>query len=215
MAMFNLRYDLRRPEFARVTSAELAAAALEQCEFADRHGFLSVTLSEHHGSPDGYLPSPLVFAAAVAARTRQVRIMIAALIAPLHDPIRIAEDLAMVEVNLAENATMFSPKQLHEHGMALVNALDQDGPEPVVAEVRRVVGHRPAPADAGQEQGDGPERVEVRDRVEGEAAPGAGGVVALQGGDGGVAELVEGDGDDHRDQEGHEQLGVVAEPEQR
>jgi alkanesulfonate monooxygenase SsuD/methylene tetrahydromethanopterin reductase-like flavin-dependent oxidoreductase (luciferase family) len=55
-------------------------------------------LSEHHGSPDGYLPSPLVMAAAVAARTRQVRITISALIAPLHDPIRLAEDLAMVDV---------------------------------------------------------------------------------------------------------------------
>ena len=77
--MFNLRYDLRRPDFARVTSAELAAAALEQCEYADRNGFLSITLSEHHGSPDGYLPSPLVFAAAVAARTRQARLVIVAL----------------------------------------------------------------------------------------------------------------------------------------
>jgi alkanesulfonate monooxygenase SsuD/methylene tetrahydromethanopterin reductase-like flavin-dependent oxidoreductase (luciferase family) len=98
MAIFNLRYDLRRPEFARASSAELAQAAIEQCEFADRHGFLSATLSEHHGSPDGYLPSPLVLAAAIAARTRQVRLMIAALIAPLHDPIRIAEDLAVVDV---------------------------------------------------------------------------------------------------------------------
>jgi alkanesulfonate monooxygenase SsuD/methylene tetrahydromethanopterin reductase-like flavin-dependent oxidoreductase (luciferase family) len=98
MAIFNLRYDLRRPDFAQTTSAELAAAALEQCEFADRNGFLSITVSEHHGSPDGYLPSPLVFAGAVAARTRTARLVIAALIAPLHDPIRIAEDLAVVDV---------------------------------------------------------------------------------------------------------------------
>jgi hypothetical protein len=40
------------------------------------------------------------------------------------------EDLAVVEANLAENATVFSPAKLHEHGMALVNLLDQDGAEP-------------------------------------------------------------------------------------
>jgi alkanesulfonate monooxygenase SsuD/methylene tetrahydromethanopterin reductase-like flavin-dependent oxidoreductase (luciferase family) len=98
MAMFALRYDLRRPAFARASSAELVATALAQCEWADRLGFVSVTLSEHHGSADGYLPSPLVMAAAIAARTQNLRLLIAALIAPLHDPIRIAEDLAMVDV---------------------------------------------------------------------------------------------------------------------
>lgn len=98
MALFNVRYDFRRPDFARSSSADLAAAALDQCEYADRNGFTSITLSEHHGSPDGYMPSPLVVAGAVAARTRQARIMIAALIAPLHDPVRLAEDMAMVDV---------------------------------------------------------------------------------------------------------------------
>jgi alkanesulfonate monooxygenase SsuD/methylene tetrahydromethanopterin reductase-like flavin-dependent oxidoreductase (luciferase family) len=98
MAIFGLRYDLRRAPCARATHAELAAAALAQCEWADTRGFLTVTLSEHHGSPDGYLPSPMVMAAAVAARTRQLRIVLAAVIAPLHDPIRLAEDLAVVDV---------------------------------------------------------------------------------------------------------------------
>lgn len=98
MALFQLRYDLRRPPFSRATSVELAEAAIEQCAYADRHGFVSVVLSEHHGSPDGYLPSPLVLAAAIAARTRSLRLVLAALIAPLHDPIRLAEDLAVVDL---------------------------------------------------------------------------------------------------------------------
>jgi alkanesulfonate monooxygenase SsuD/methylene tetrahydromethanopterin reductase-like flavin-dependent oxidoreductase (luciferase family) len=93
-----LRYDLRCPPFARASHAELYAAALEQCAWADRLGFAAVILSEHHGSPDGYLPSPLVFGAAVAARTRRLRIQLAALIAPLHDPIRLAEDIAVLDV---------------------------------------------------------------------------------------------------------------------
>jgi alkanesulfonate monooxygenase SsuD/methylene tetrahydromethanopterin reductase-like flavin-dependent oxidoreductase (luciferase family) len=98
MTSFSLRYDLRAPAFGKADAAALYAAALEQAEWADRLGFAAVVLSEHHGSPDGYLPSPLVMAAAIAARTRRVRISIAALIAPLHDPLRIAEDLAVVDV---------------------------------------------------------------------------------------------------------------------
>ena len=96
--MFGLRYDLRCPPFAEATSADLVEAAIEQCAWADERGFASVTLSEHHGAEDGYLPSPLVLAAAIAARTRKIRIVIAALIAPLHDPLRLAEDIAVLDV---------------------------------------------------------------------------------------------------------------------
>ena len=98
MPLFGLRYDLRCAPFDATSSAVLAATALEQCAWADRLGFATVTLSEHHGSPDGYLPSPLVFAAAVAARTTNLRLLIAALIAPLHDPVRLAEDVAVLDV---------------------------------------------------------------------------------------------------------------------
>ncbi len=98
MAMFALRYDLRCPQFAKTSAAELAAAAVEQCEWADRLGFVSVTLSEHHGSDDGYLPSPMLLAAAIAARTSNMRLMLAAMIVPLHDPVRLAEDLAVLDV---------------------------------------------------------------------------------------------------------------------
>jgi len=98
MPLLSLRYDLRCAPFDATTSADLMATALDQCEWADRLGFATVTLSEHHGSPDGYLPSPLVLGAAIAARTRNLRLMIAALIAPLHDPIRLAEDIAVLDV---------------------------------------------------------------------------------------------------------------------
>jgi hypothetical protein len=92
---------------------------------------------------------------------------------------------------------------------------DHDPPEPAVAQAGRGDRHRPAPAEAGDDQGDGPERVEVRDRVEGEPTLGAGRLVTLEGGDRGVAELMEGDADDDRDHEGHEQRRFVAEQEQR
>jgi len=98
MAIPTLRLDLRRAPFAETTHAELYAAALEQCAWADERGFGSVTLSEHHGVDDGYVPAPLVMAGAVAGRTQRALITIAALIVPLHDPLRLAEDIAVVDL---------------------------------------------------------------------------------------------------------------------
>ncbi|MBW2268653.1 MAG: LLM class flavin-dependent oxidoreductase [Deltaproteobacteria bacterium] len=96
MAHWILRLDMRAPEFGAAPAA-LYAAALQMAEWADAQGFDEIMLSEHHGSPDGYLPSPLAMAAAIAARTQRVRIRISALVLPLHDPLRIAEDVAVVD----------------------------------------------------------------------------------------------------------------------
>src|SRR2546429_8052573 len=98
MTMIGLRYDLRAPSFGAVPHAELYAACLEQCAWADGHGFDSVVLSEHHGVEDGYLPAPLVLAAAIAGRTQHIRISIAAVLVPLHDPVRLAEQLAVLDL---------------------------------------------------------------------------------------------------------------------
>jgi alkanesulfonate monooxygenase SsuD/methylene tetrahydromethanopterin reductase-like flavin-dependent oxidoreductase (luciferase family) len=97
MALFGIRFDFRNPPVAGTTMSERYQAALDMTEWADRLGFMVCTLSEHHGSPDGYLPSPLPIAAAMAARTRQIRFNIAAFVAAFHDPVRLAEDIAVVD----------------------------------------------------------------------------------------------------------------------
>ncbi|XUL91223.1 LLM class flavin-dependent oxidoreductase [Streptomyces galilaeus] len=58
--------------------ADRYAAALDMAEWADGLGCTRITVSEHHGSPDGYLPSPVQMLAAMAARTEQVRFLVAA-----------------------------------------------------------------------------------------------------------------------------------------
>ena len=68
------------------------------CEEAERLGAHSVWLTEHHLFDDDYIAQPLVFAAAIAARTRRVRIGTAIVIAPLHSPVEIAEQSALVDV---------------------------------------------------------------------------------------------------------------------
>ena len=97
MAMMGIRFDFRNPAFAGTTMADRYSAALEMCEWAERNGFASVTLSEHHGSEDGYLPGIVPLASAVAARTKTMWIQLAAIIAPLHEPLRLAEDLAVLD----------------------------------------------------------------------------------------------------------------------
>lgn len=96
MTRFALRLDLRAPAFARVPD-DFYRVGLEMVEWADANGFAECMLSEHHGTDDGYLPSPLVYAAAVAARTEYLRIRISALVLPLHDPLRVAEDAAVLD----------------------------------------------------------------------------------------------------------------------
>jgi alkanesulfonate monooxygenase SsuD/methylene tetrahydromethanopterin reductase-like flavin-dependent oxidoreductase (luciferase family) len=98
VAFFGIRFDLRNPELAGTAMADRYAAALDMAAWADRVGFSIVTLSEHHGSPDGYLPSPLPMAAAVAARTERIGIYVAAMVAAFHDPLRLAEDAAVVDL---------------------------------------------------------------------------------------------------------------------
>ena len=73
-------------------------AALEMAEYADAHGFTAVSGEEHHLAATGWLPSPLILAAAIAARTSTIPVMVAALLVPLHDPVRLAEDMAVLDV---------------------------------------------------------------------------------------------------------------------
>ncbi len=93
-----MRFDFRNPDHADTAMADRYAAALDMAEWADLLGCVTIAVSEHHGSPDGYLPSPIPMLAAMAARTTNVRLNIAALIAPFHDPLRLAEDLIVLDI---------------------------------------------------------------------------------------------------------------------
>ena len=81
------RRPARRPDLYR--------AALEMAEWTERRGALAAILCEHHGMSDGYLPSPLILATAMAARTTTLPIMVAALVLPLYHPVRLAEEMVV------------------------------------------------------------------------------------------------------------------------
>jgi alkanesulfonate monooxygenase SsuD/methylene tetrahydromethanopterin reductase-like flavin-dependent oxidoreductase (luciferase family) len=98
MIMIGLRYDLRVPPFSSTTHAAQYRACLDQCVWADKIGLHFVALSEHHGVEDGFMPSPLTLAAAIAGCTKRIPINIAAMLLPLHDPIRVAEQVATIDL---------------------------------------------------------------------------------------------------------------------
>ncbi|MDQ1396368.1 MAG: hypothetical protein QOG64_1627 [Acidimicrobiaceae bacterium] len=98
MALLTLRYDMRLPDFAAGDASDRYAACLDQCAWADKVGFTTCAISEHHGVDDGFLPSPLVLAGAIAARTTSMMVTISALLMPFHDPLRLAEDLAVLSL---------------------------------------------------------------------------------------------------------------------
>ena len=95
--MTNVSFDLRSPAWAAPT-ATLYGAALEMAAYADEIGVDRIGLMEHHGSDDGYLPQPFVMAGGVAAVTKRVTIGLGAVILPLHDPVKLAEQVAVTDL---------------------------------------------------------------------------------------------------------------------
>jgi alkanesulfonate monooxygenase SsuD/methylene tetrahydromethanopterin reductase-like flavin-dependent oxidoreductase (luciferase family) len=90
--------DLRNPPGWRRPWDRFYEQSIDSVVQAEQLGADSVWLTEHHLFEDGYLPQPLVFAAALAARTSRIRIGTAVLLALLRHPLHIAEEAALVDL---------------------------------------------------------------------------------------------------------------------
>lgn len=88
---------MRAPSSGAPTS-ELYAAAIDMCAWAESRGAIVAVLSEHHGADDNHLPSPIVLASAIAARTERLPIMLAAIVLPFWDPVRLAEEMSVLDI---------------------------------------------------------------------------------------------------------------------
>lgn len=123
--MFMMRFDMRAPAFGASTT-DLYACALDMASFAESRGAVTAAVCEHHTMEDGYLPSPLVLATAMAARTSTLPIMTAALILPLYDPIRLAEDMAVLDIISGGRVSYilaigYRPEEFEHHGADFAN----------------------------------------------------------------------------------------------
>lgn len=90
-------YDFRNTAASGLDTPGLYAAIIDQVEMLDRIGLDLVWFTEHHFLDDGYLPSWIPVAAAIAMRTRHVRISSDVCLLPFNHPIRLAEDLAVLD----------------------------------------------------------------------------------------------------------------------
>ena len=93
---FGTYYFLQAPP--SITHPDVVRREIEQMVWTEELGFDSIWLTEHHFIDYGLSVSPAVLAAAAAMRTRRVRIGLAAAILPFHDPVRLAEELAIVDI---------------------------------------------------------------------------------------------------------------------
>ncbi|WP_433545475.1 LLM class flavin-dependent oxidoreductase [Streptomyces sp. CA-294286] len=93
-----VRFNLADPDATRTSARARYAAALEMARYADEHGVDTLQTEEHHGAANGWLPSPFTFAGAALGATRRLTVMISAVIGPLYDPLRLAEDIAVLDL---------------------------------------------------------------------------------------------------------------------
>ncbi len=96
-------------------------AFVEMAGYADEHELQAISLEEHHGAENGWSPSPLVMAGLVFGRTKHITATISALLVPLHDPLRIAEDIAVLDLASAGRLVVtggigYRPSEYEAHG---------------------------------------------------------------------------------------------------
>jgi probable F420-dependent oxidoreductase len=99
------------------------AETIRECEQAEAAGFDSVWLGEHHNNRTLY-PTPLIGLAAIAGRTRKVRLGTAVLLLPLYHPLAVAEEAAMVDVISAGRLILgvgagYAPEEFAAFGVSI------------------------------------------------------------------------------------------------
>lgn len=92
------RFNLVLPGYDARQLSHMYQEMLEMASYAEDRGLTAVNVEEHHTGDDGWGPSPFVAAGLLAGRTSRLQIMASAFLAPLYDPIRVAKDLAVLDL---------------------------------------------------------------------------------------------------------------------
>lgn len=94
--VFAIRFDMRRAPFSAMDDAALYSESIAMSRWADEAGAVAVTVSEHHGVD--FISAPIALGGAIVGATRNVRVTVNALLITLHDPIRLAEQIATLDL---------------------------------------------------------------------------------------------------------------------
>ena len=136
MVMSIVRFNMILPSQDPAENSERHRVAIDMAQYCDEQGFAICSLEEHHGAENGWNPSPLITAGMVFARTQNIGVSISALLVPLHDPLRLAEDIATLDLVSGGRLTIvtglgYRPIEYHAHrkewterGKILDHALD-------------------------------------------------------------------------------------------
>ncbi|HCJ86164.1 MAG: LLM class flavin-dependent oxidoreductase [Acidimicrobiales bacterium] len=123
---FGVMYDCRHIPGGELSMTDVYSATIEQAVLADELGFDHVWFTEHHFLEDGYLPAFQPLAGAIAARTRKIRISNDIALLPLYHPVRLAEELAVLD-HISEGRMEFGigmgyvPKEFEAFGVPIKN----------------------------------------------------------------------------------------------
>ena len=96
MASSGMRFDMRRAPFSPLSEADMHREVLSMAAWADEHDFAHIVVSEHHGVD--FTSAPLTMAAVILGRARHLNVSINAVLLPLHDPVRVAEEIATIDL---------------------------------------------------------------------------------------------------------------------
>jgi len=69
-----------------------------EAQTAEASGWDGCFITEHHQQPDGYLPNPLLMAGLIGMRTQRIKVGTCVLLLPLHHPVHVAEDCAIIDL---------------------------------------------------------------------------------------------------------------------
>src|SRR5205814_655330 len=135
-----LPYPLAKRHFDAATAERTYEEHLDAWEAMDRFGYDGVGFNEHHCSPYGLMNSPNLMASAAAQRTKNLKLLIYGNLLPLHEPLRLAEELAMLDC--LSNGRLISgfargiPREYQVHNVPLaINAYVADSKAQAVMEM--------------------------------------------------------------------------------
>ncbi len=97
MTRTGLRFTFALPDPDPAQQAQLFRASLEMARFADSRGVSLISIDEHHASGFGWSSNPILTGGMILSGTDRIQVSVAAALGPLWDPVRLAEDLAVVD----------------------------------------------------------------------------------------------------------------------